>query len=111
VAVDSNDPETVCVSAADGPWVAYSPRNAEAYVYRKTKRHAWELAMEGLPAARGTTASHFATHPQEPGVIYAANNRGVFNSTDAGRTWKVLEIPWPQHFFTHGVEALVALPD
>ena len=111
VAVDSGDPETVFVSAADGPWVAYSPRNAEAYVYRKTKRHAWELAMEGLPAARGTTASRFATHPQEPGVIYAANNRGVFNSTDAGRTWKVLEIPWPQYFFTHGVDALARLPD
>src|SRR5207302_707597 len=56
-------------------------------------------------------ARRFATHPQEPGVSYAANNRGVFSSTDAGRTWKVLEIPWPQHFFTHGVEALVALPD
>src|SRR3989475_5927779 len=111
VAVDSGDPETVFVSAADGPWVAYSPRNAEAYVYRKAKRRAWELAMEGLPAARGTTASHFATHPQEPGVIYAANNRGVFNSTDAGRTWKVLEIPWPQYFFTHGVDALARLPD
>src|SRR5437667_9560002 len=95
VAVDSGDPETVFVSAADGPWVAYSPRNAEAYVYRKAKRRAWELAMEGLPAARGTTASRFATHPQEPGVIYAANNRGVFSSTDAGRTWKVLEIAWP----------------
>lgn len=110
VAVDPGDPEAVIVSAADGPWVAYSPRNAEAYVYRRTKGRSWSLAMEGLPGARGTTASRFTTHSDEPRVIYAANNQGVFRSGDAGQTWKVLEIPWPQHVFMHGVGALVALP-
>jgi hypothetical protein len=29
--------------------------------------------MSGLPEAKGTTVSHFATHAGEPGVIYAAN--------------------------------------
>jgi len=109
VAVDPADPDTVVVSAADGPWVAYSPRNAEAQVYRKTKRGSWEPAMQGLPDARGTTASRFATHPDEPGVIYAANNRGLFRSTDAGRSWKALDISWPRRAFAHGVEGLADL--
>src|SRR5260370_15289101 len=36
VAVDPADPDTVIVSATDGPGFAYSPRRAEAYVYRQT---------------------------------------------------------------------------
>jgi hypothetical protein len=111
VAVDPADPDTVIVSAAEGPWSAYSPPNAEAHVYRKTMRRFWEPAMEGLSDARGTTVSYFATHPDEPGVVYAANNRGLCRSIDAGRTWKTLKIPWPQGAFAHGVEALACLVD
>jgi len=111
VAVDPADPDAVVVSSASGPWVAYSPRRAEAFVYRKTARRSFEPAMEGLPAADGTIASRLATNPDEPGVIYAANNHGVFRTADAGRTWQALEIPWPQRAFARGVEALVCLPD
>lgn len=111
VAVDPADPDAVLVSAASGPHVAYSPHNAEAYIYRKTARGSFHPAMEGLPDARGTVASRFATHPGEPGVIYAANNHGVFRTADAGKTWKALEIPWPQRAFARGIEALACLPD
>ena len=110
VAVDPADPDTVIVSAASGPYVAYSPRRAEAYVYRKTARRQFEQAMEGLPDGQGTIASRFATNPDEPGVVYAANNYGVFRTADAGRSWKALEIPWPQRAFARGVDALVCLP-
>ena len=111
VAVDPADPETVIVSAASSPRVAYSPRNAEAYVYRRIGGRAFELAMEGLPDSRGTTASRFATHPDERGVIYAANNHGLFRSPDGGRTWKTLDIPGSQHAFAHGVDALTSVPE
>jgi photosystem II stability/assembly factor-like uncharacterized protein len=110
IAVDPADPDTIIVSAADGPGVAYGPRNAEAYVYRKTMRQSWEAAMQGLPGARGTTVSRFATHPDEPGVVYAANNRGLYRSLDAGRSWKELEISWPPGALAQGVEALASLP-
>jgi photosystem II stability/assembly factor-like uncharacterized protein len=111
VAVDPADPDTVIVSATDGPGSAYWPGSAEAYVYRKTRRKRWEQAMSGLPEANGTTASHFATQPGEPGVIYAANNRGLFRTDDAGRSWNALDVPWPAPGLADGVAALACLPE
>jgi hypothetical protein len=110
IAVDPADPDTIIVSAAEGPWAAYSPQNAEAYVYRRTRHCPWGPAMEGLPDAQGTTVSRLAIHPDEHGVVYAANNRGVYRSADAGRTWEMLETSWPHDAFAHGVEALACLP-
>jgi photosystem II stability/assembly factor-like uncharacterized protein len=111
VAVDPGDPETVVVSAARGPYVAYTPGNAEAYIYRKTAGRAFEPAMEGLPRAAGTVASRLATHPNEPGVFFAANNHGLFRSKDGGKTWEALVIDWPTGVFRHGVAALAAFTD
>jgi hypothetical protein len=111
VAVDPAVPDSVVVSAASGPFVAYSPRRAEAYIYRKTARGRFELAMKGLPDGEGTIASRLATNPNERDVIYAANNHGAFRSADAGQTWQALDIPWPQQAFARGVDALVCLPD
>ena len=111
VAVDPADPDYVIVSATDGPGSAYSPRRAESYVYRKTGLKRWEQARSGLPEAKGTTVRRFATHAGEPGVIYAANNRGLFRSEDAGRSWKALGLPWPEPGLADGVEALACLPE
>ena len=111
VAVDPANPDIVIVSATSGPGAAYWPRSAESYVYRKTGLKRWEQAMSGLPEAKGTTASRFATHADEPGVIYAANNRGLFRSDDAGRSWKVMDLPWPEPWLAEGVVALACLPE
>jgi len=111
VAVHPTDPDVVIVSAASGPFVAYSPRRAEAYVYRKTARGGFQPAMAGLPDAQGTVASRFAVSSDEPGVIYAANNHGIFRTADTGQSWQAVEIPWPQHAFDRGVDALACLPD
>jgi photosystem II stability/assembly factor-like uncharacterized protein len=110
IAVDPADPATVTVSASGSPGSAYWPRSAEAYVYRKTGLKRWEPGMSGLPEAKGTTVSRFATHADEPGVIYAANNRGLFRSEDAGRSWKALDIAWPEPGLANGVAALACLP-
>ena len=110
VAVDPADPDAVVVSATGSPASAYSPRSAESYVYRKTAQERWELAMSGLPEAKGTTASRFAT-ADEPGVIYAANSRGLFRSDNAGRSWRGQDIPWPGAGLADGVAALVCIPE
>jgi len=111
VAVAPADPDTVIVSATGGPRSAYWPQGAQAYVYRKTALKRWEQTMSGLPGAKGTTVSRFATHASEPGVMYAANNRGLFRSDDAGRTWKALDLPWPEPGLADGVAALACLPE
>jgi hypothetical protein len=66
--------------------------------------------MSGLPQAQGTTVSRLATYSDEPGVIYAANNRGLFKSDDAGRNWG-LDIPWPKPVLANGVVAIACLPE
>jgi photosystem II stability/assembly factor-like uncharacterized protein len=111
VAVDPADPDAVIVSATDGPGSAYWPQSAEAYVYRKTGLKRWEQAMRGLPESKGTTVSRLATRAGEPGVIYAANNRGLFRSDDAGRSWRALDLPWPKPGLADGVQALACLPE
>src|SRR6516164_5470683 len=111
VAVDPADPHNVIVSATDGPGSAYSPRRPEAYIYRKTGLKRWEQAMSGLPEAKGTMVSRFATHAGEPGVIYAGNNRGLFRSDDSGQSWKALDLDWPEPGLADGAEALVCLPE
>jgi hypothetical protein len=57
------------------------------------------------------TVSRFATHAGEPGVIYAANNRGLFRSGDAGRNWKAMDLPWPGPGLADGVAAVACLPE
>jgi photosystem II stability/assembly factor-like uncharacterized protein len=111
VAVDQENPDTVLVSCADGPWSAYDPPNAEAYVYRSSARTPWHVSMDGLPDAAGTSVSRFAVHPDAPRTMYAANNHGVFHSTDTGRKWAALDIPWPQGTLDAGVEAFAVLAD
>ncbi len=108
VALDPGDPETVVVSAAAGPYVAYRPSSAEAYVYRKSAGGAFETAMKGLPGAAGTVASRFATVHDEPGVLFAVNNHGLFRSQDGGATWEDLPVEWPEAVFRGGVDGLVA---
>lgn len=70
----------------------------------------WRRISDGLPASDGTVVSHFAT-TGEPGVFYAANNRGMFLSTDAGQRWTSLDLQWDHQYETEGVQALLALAD
>jgi hypothetical protein len=100
IAVDPADPNTVIVSAASGPFVAYNPRRAEAYIYRKAARRLFELAMEGLPDGQGTIASRLATNPDEPGVIYAATTMDCSVRRmpgRAGRRWRYRGRSVPSH--------------
>lgn len=108
IAVDPTDSDTVIVSAAEGPESAYSPQSAKTYVYRKSGNNRWKQAMDGMPDAKGTTVTHFATCGEQ-GDIYAANNRDLFKSDDGGCSWKTLDLPWPGQGLANGVKALACL--
>jgi hypothetical protein len=96
LAVDPGDPETLVVSAAQGPNQAHNPTAAASAIYRRAGGSAWQRVADGLPAERGMLASVLAANPAEPGVFYAANNLGLYRSADAGRSWERLDIPWPE---------------
>lgn len=93
LAVDPADPETVVVSAAADPQRAHNPRGAESTLYRRGAGEPWQEIPAAEPA--GTLATVLAANPAEPHVFYAANNRGLFRSPDAGRSWERIALEWP----------------
>ena len=44
--------------------------------------------MGGLPANR--TVNGFAVNPEDPKIMFVAMRDGLFKSTDAGASWKVV---------------------
>ncbi len=107
VAVDPGDAATIVVSAARSPEAAHAPRNAASAVYRRAGHAPWQQVRDGLPPMEGTTVAVLAANPSEPGVFYAASNRGIYRSADAGITWGRLGAEWPARYQDQRVEALV----
>jgi hypothetical protein len=50
--------------------------------------------------------SILAANPKSVGEFYAANNRGVFCSTDSGASWKAIDISWPKEYLSQHAWAL-----
>jgi photosystem II stability/assembly factor-like uncharacterized protein len=97
--VDPSDPQVVIVSASVGPGRAYTTENAESFVYRRNEDgKKWEAVSNGLPGPTGTTITLLAANPKVKGEFYAANNRGLFSSTDSGVSWRKFDIQWPKEY-------------
>jgi hypothetical protein len=124
LAVDSGDPQTIIVSASQWPTKAYSLEDSESLVYRRmssslvndddsnSNDEEWKLVSNGLPKPTGTLISVLAAHPKIAGEFYAANNRGIFYSTDSGTSWKMLDdIQWPKEYLSQHPWALAARED
>ena len=109
VAADPADPDTLVISAAPGPQEAHNPRSAESVIYRRSSSSKWQQVRDGLPPARGLLASVLVANEAEPGVFYAANNKGLFRSADAGSTWEELPIPWPTDTQIGRAQALIVV--
>ncbi len=109
VASDPADPETLVISAAPGPQQAHNPHSAESGIYRRSGGSPWQIVRDGLPPAHGLLASVLAANEAEPGVFYAANNQGVFRSTNTGLHWEQLPIPWPAGMHLGRAHALIVV--
>lgn len=108
IAVDPADPDTMVASAASSPRAAHDVAYADSTIYRRAGGGPWREVRQGLPRAEGTTRAVLAANQSEPGVFYAASNRGVFRSRDAGLTWEGIALPWPEPDARYAVHALIA---
>jgi photosystem II stability/assembly factor-like uncharacterized protein len=111
MAADPADPATIVVSAAPGPQEAHNPMRAESAIYRRSGSSQWQQMRDGLPAANGLLTSVLTANEAEPGVFYAANNKGVFRSADAGVTWEAVPVRWPEGTRPGRAHALVVVQD
>jgi photosystem II stability/assembly factor-like uncharacterized protein len=108
LAVDSGNPDVVIVSASDGPFKLFSPNDAETYMYKKDQgsNKGWKMVSNGLPQPNGTSMSILESNQKVPGEFYAANNHGIFISTDSGETWRRFTAEWPKKYLQQTVWAI-----
>lgn len=97
---DPDDPDTVLISSASGARTAHDAETADSYVYRR-RNGVWErLDDRGLPMGAGVVRAVLATHR---GDFYAANDRGLFRSPDAGDSWERLDLELPDRPVARGL--------
>jgi hypothetical protein len=109
LAIDPANPDTIVASAAPGPDHAHGMAMAESYLYRRTTGTPWTLISQGLPEPKGTLISEITSNEAEPGVFYAANNRGIFRSADTGLTWQQLDLVWPERYYQQQVQSIAVV--
>jgi photosystem II stability/assembly factor-like uncharacterized protein len=99
--VDSQDPQTVIVSASSGAWQAHYAEDAKSFMYRRSEDgRPWEMISKGLPEPGGTMIAILVASSKNAGEFYAVSNRGIFCSTDSGISWKALDISWPRQYLS-----------
>ena len=109
VVPDPGDPDTVLVSSAHGAGSAHRAGNADTYVYRKRAGEPWEcLDDHGLPAGTGVLRAVLAPGGSG-GELYAANNRGIYRTRNAGGSWDRLDVEWPEAFGGQTVRGLAVI--
>ncbi len=107
VAVDAGDPAVLILSAARGPREAHDPVHADSALYRRSDDGQWEPIGAGLSETKGSLTAVLAADVAASGVFFAANNKGIFRSGDAGASWEALPIRWPEKTRLGRANALV----
>jgi photosystem II stability/assembly factor-like uncharacterized protein len=108
LAVDSENPNNIIVSASQTAIQAHSIEHANSLIYKKSSEDRdaqWMAISDGLPGPSGTTISRLAADPTA-GIFYAVNNRGIFSSIDSGVSWRTLDISWPKEYLFQHPSAL-----
>ncbi|HUF12806.1 MAG TPA: hypothetical protein VMN78_06900 [Longimicrobiales bacterium] len=98
VAIDPGDPEVVLVSAATHAHAAYVAGRSDGRVFRRRGAEPWERVLRGWPDPP-TTIAPLLLAGRAGGELWAADERGVHRSEDAGVTWQMVAAfdPTPQH--------------
>lgn len=93
VAVAPGEPSVVVVSGSSGPRTAYVAGHADGRLYRREGDGDWERISAGWPREPSTIAALLVADPGA-GRFLAADERGVHESRDGGRSWKPIAL-WP----------------
>ncbi|MBS4196808.1 WD40/YVTN/BNR-like repeat-containing protein [Lederbergia citri] len=109
IAVDPSNPDIMIASAARGAHSAYDPERASTIIVRRDSGEPWEVVQDGLPERDGSSIFSLISHVSEPRVFYAVNNLGIFQSIDAGKSWKPLPVEWPESLLKERVRWFVAV--
>ncbi|MBS4219855.1 hypothetical protein KHA96_16190 [Bacillus sp. FJAT-49711] len=109
IAVDPANPDIMIASAAKGAHSAYDPERANTVIVRREGGKTWEVINNGLPKRDGSSIFSLISHESEPGVFYAVNNIGIFQSTDTGKSWIPLPLDWPKALVKERVRWFVAV--
>lgn len=89
VAVAPGDPEVVLVSASSGPRSAYVAGRSDGRLYRREGRGPWRRVTAGWPDPPSTIAP-LLLPGQGPGELWAADERGLHRSGNAGGSWETV---------------------
>ena len=99
LALNSNDPQNMIVSAASNAWKSHYIQDLESFLYRRlSDEKQWNLITNGIPNPKGTVISIVESNPNIGDEFYCLNNKGIYCSKDSGISWERLEIPWPTEY-------------
>ena len=87
VAIDPGDAAVVIVSASSGPHSAYAAGTSDGRLYRRVGVGPWQRVRDGWPDPPATIAPLLAAGSRA-GELWAADERGVHRSDDAGVSWR-----------------------
>lgn len=86
IAIDPGDARTVLISGASGPRSTYIAGRSDGRVYRRVGDGDW-VRVEGVWPDPPSTIAPLLRAGDRPGELWAADERGVHRSDDAGITW------------------------
>lgn len=107
IVTDPGNPNVIVASAAKSARTAYMPSRAHTVIVRKEGTKEWEIIQEGLPNPDGASIFSLATTDRQPGIFYAVNNLGLYQSKDQGKTWHQQVISWPEKLRNKRIRALI----
>ena len=87
VAIDPGQPDAVLVSASSGPYSAYVAGRSDGRLYRRLTLDRWERVLNGWPDPPSTIAPLLCAGARA-GEMWAADERGVHQSDDGGKSWR-----------------------
>jgi photosystem II stability/assembly factor-like uncharacterized protein len=87
VAIDPGQADAVVVSASSRPSSAYVAGRADGRMYRRIGRERWQRVRDGWPEPPDTIAPLLRAGTTA-GELWAADERGLHRSDDAGKSWR-----------------------